>query len=59
MKIAVVVDGDPIFFEGEKISGYYDDRYPRGILTINDVRETLPKKLGAFAKWDYWYYVSK
>jgi len=57
MKIVVVALGTPIIFKGEKISAYHDPSL--GCLIINDWEHEPPEKLGAFIKWDYWYFAPK
>jgi len=59
MKIVVVVNGESIYFKGQKISAYYDMQEERHCLIVNDLTYSPPKKMGAFAKWDYWRYVEE
>ena len=53
MKLIVIVDGQEIAFEGQKVSAYHE---VAGYLLVNDLTFDPPKKVATFRSWDYWRY---
>lgn len=49
--LIVVVEGISVRFIANEPNAYFNEDK---ILVIND--QKINKKLGAFAKWDYWFY---
>jgi len=60
--LKIVVVGrltDPVYFERDKISAYFDAHTEQGCLIVNDLSSGTPTKIGAFKHWDYWHYVEE